>query len=121
MRRLKQSLSLFLCVVFGLSTVALNAQAVKHKKEVSLNRKTIKLTITKKGNKTSYPSAKIKLKKQKGVKIKKTKYKLIGSKKVVTVTKSGKITAKKTGSAKIKVTVKYTYKKRTKKKLLTAR
>lgn len=116
MRRLKQSLSLFLCVVFGLSTVALNAQAVKHKKEVSLNRKTIKLTITKKGNKTSYPSAKIKLKKQKGVKIKKTKYKLIGSKKVVTVTKSGKITAKKTGSAKIKVTVKYTYKKRTKKK-----
>ncbi len=88
------------------------------KKAVSLKKKSATLKIKTENGKKTYGSTTIKLKKAKGVSVKKVTYKS-SSKKVATVSKKGKVTAKKEGKAKITVKVKYKYKKKAKTKSLT--
>lgn len=91
-------------------------------KPVKLSQKVITLNIGKKGGKTTYGKARIKLKTAKGVKVKSIRYK-VKNKKIAKVNKKGTVTARKKGKTKITVTVKYTQKKklRTKKLSLTVK
>lgn len=114
------SVLLTLSIMLGAFTcAAVNTSAASKKTaKVSLKNKTTVLVISKKDGKTSYGSTKITLKKAKGVKLIKTTFK--SSKKAVAkVNKKGKVTALKTGSAKITVKVKYTFKKKSYKKTLS--
>ena len=70
------------------------------------------------GGVLKYGTSTISIKTSKGVKIKKVTYKS-KNKKIATVSKKGKVTAKKKGSTQIIATVKYTYKKKTYTKKLT--
>ncbi len=102
------------------AVVPMSASAAKKKAPaVSLKKKsaTLRITASKKG-KAVYGTTKIKLKKAKGVKITKTAFST-SNKKIAKVSKNGKVTAVKKGSAKIAVKVKYTLKKRSYKKTLS--
>ena len=100
-------------LIFGTLSVG-NAGAAKAVKPVSL--KESKLTL----NLSSKKTAKLEVKKASGVTIKKTTYKS-GDKKIVAVTKKGKVTAKDVGSTKITVTVKYKKKGKTDTKKLSCK
>lgn len=120
MKRIKKILCVLLCAILCASVFMVSAQAKKQKSKVSLNKKSITLRIVKNGNSKTRGSSKLKVKKLKGVTLKKVKYKST-NKKVASVTKSGKIMSKKNGSAKIKVSVKYLYKKKIKNSTLTCK
>lgn len=107
-----------LCVIIAGSVFTLGAQAAKQKSAVSLNKKSLTLSIVKNGKSYSYGTATLKVNKLKGVKLKSKKFSST-NKKVATVNKTGKITSKKSGSTKIKVVVKYTYKKKSKTRTLS--
>ena len=98
--------------------LAPSSEAEAAKADVSLSKTSVKLTISKKSGKTTYGTSKIKVKAKKGVKVKKVTYKS-GDSKIAKVDKKGKVTAKKAGSTKIKVTVKYKKMKKNLKKTLT--
>lgn len=89
-------------------------EAVAAAKKVSLKKSSFSLKITQNKKKVTYGTAQIKVKKSKGVKVKKVTYKS-EDKKIAKVSSKGKITAKKAGGTKVKVTVKYKYGKKTKK------
>ena len=81
-------------------------RAVAKKQEVSLKKSSVTLSIIQNKKKITRESAKIKVKKSKGVKIKKITYSVAKSK-IAKVSKSGKVTAKNAGATKITVKVKY--------------
>ncbi len=85
--------------------------------KVSLNKKSVSLTVAQNGEKITRGTATLKIKKSKKIKIKKTTYKVADTD-VATVNKSGKITAKSTGTTKVNVTVNYKLKKKSYKKTL---
>ena len=101
--------------------LASSQEAEAAKSDVKLAKASVNLTISKKGGKTIYGTAKIKVKAvKKGVKVKKVTYKSKNSK-IAKVDKKGKVKAKKAGSTTIKVTVKYRKKKKNLKKTLTCK
>ena len=114
----KQKVCVGLLILSLCAGVAPSYEAEAAKADVSLSKTSAKLTISKKNGKTTYGTAKIKVKAKKGVKVKKVTYKSQNSK-IAKVDKKGKVTAKKAGSTKIKVTVKYKKKKKALKKTLT--
>lgn len=77
-------------------------------KRVSLSKSSATLKITKKNGKSVFGTTAIKLSKIKGVKIVRTAY-ASTNRKVAVVDKSGKITARKKGTATIKVAVRFKY------------
>lgn len=113
----------FLCVLIsavmicGIFTSMSSSVFAAKKKAVRLKKSSAVISITQDNGKEKCGSVKIKLKKLKGVKIKKTTYKS-SNKDVAKVDKKGKVTAVKKGSATITVKVKYTYKKKTAKRNL---
>ncbi len=119
---MKRFLSILISAVMVASMFAslpLNTSAVQKKaKKVSLKKSSATLKISKKNGKTVYGKTTVKVKKAKGVKIKKITYKSSAAK-IAKVSKKGKVTAKSEGKAKIKVKVKYKYKKKSYKKTLT--
>lgn len=119
---MKKIISVLLSAVMvaGIFTsLPVNSFAAKKKaKPVSLKKTSVTLKISEKNGKKVYGTTKIKVKKAKGVKIKKTTYKSL-NKGIAKVSKKGKVTAKAHGNTKIKVKVKYKYKKRSYKKTLT--
>ena len=100
------------------SLPAASSAATKNKAAVSLKKKSAKLKITEKDGKAKFGSTTIKIKAAKCVKIKKTTFKSLDTK-IAKVNKSGKVTAKSRGTAKIAVKVKYTQSKKTKTQTLT--
>ncbi len=88
--------------------------------KVSLNKSGLALVIKVNGSEKTYGSQKLKVKKAKGVKIKKVTWKS-SSKKIVVVSSAGKVTAKQEGKATITANVKYVYKKKTKHKKVKCR
>ena len=85
--------------------------------QIKLKKKSATLSIIQDGAKIKTKTAKIQIKKKKGVKIKKIQY-ASQDKSVAKVSKKGVVTPKSIGLAKIKVSVKYRYKKKTKNKTL---
>ena len=106
---------LVLSLLFSVFSVEMQAQAATS--PVKLAKKELTLKIVAKDGKTSYGKATIKVKKSKGIKIKKTTFKS-KNKKIATVSKKGKVTAKKKGSTKISVKVTYLKKGKTNTKTL---
>lgn len=102
---------------FGSVPVIGGAEALAASGEVRLQKKSTTLTITQNGKKITRSTAKIRLKKAEGVKIKKTVYKAKDTS-VVKVNKSGKITPKNMGATTVSVRVRYRYHKKTKTKTL---
>lgn len=93
-----------ICIILSALTVCAAFSAVPcaaKGKAVSLKKSSATLAVSK--------TTKIRLKKKKGVKITSVRYKS-SKKSVAAVSKKGKITAKKAGSAKISVKVRYTLK-----------
>ena len=80
---------------------------------VKLKKKSATLTIKKTNKKTTYGTAKINVLYRQGAKAKKVTYKS-QNKKIATVSSQGKVKAKKKGSTKITVTVRYKKGRRTK-------
>lgn len=119
---MKRFLSILISAVMVASMFAslpLNTSAVQKKaKKVSLKKSSATLKISKKNGKTVCGKTTVKVKKTKGVKVKKITYKSSAAK-IAKVSKKGKVTAKSEGKAKIKVKVKYKYKKKSYKKTLT--
>lgn len=119
---MKKVISIILSAVMLTSiftALPLSSSAAKKKAEkVSLKKSSATLKISEKNGKKVYGAVTIKVKKAKGVKVNKITYKS-SNKKIAAVSKKGKVTAKKKGDTKIKVTVKYKYKKRSYKKTLT--
>lgn len=119
---MKRFLSILISAVMVASMFAslpLNTSAVQKKaKKVSLKKSSATLKISKKNGKTVCGKTTVKVKKAKGVKVKKITYKSSAAK-IAKVSKKGKVTAKSEGKAKIKVKVKYKYKKKSYKKTLT--
>ena len=116
---MKMKSKLIACVLsMALIVTAAPVDASAAAKPIKLAKKSVTLKITKKGGKTSYGKAKIKLKAAKGVKIKSTKYK-VKNKKIAKVNKKGVVTARKKGKTKIQATVKYIYKNKTQKQKLS--
>lgn len=110
---MKRFLSLLITVVMitGIfSSVPLTSYAVK-KEKVGLKKSSATIYISVYNGKASYGTTTIKVKKAKGVSVKKTTFKS-SDKKTATVNKKGKVTAVKKGKAKISVKVKYRYKKK---------
>jgi serine protease inhibitor len=95
-----------------------SSAVLKKAKKVSLKKSSATLKISKKNGKNVYGKTTVKVKKTKGVKVKKITYKSSAAK-IAKVSKKGKVTAKSEGKAKIKVKVKYKYKKKSYKKTLT--
>lgn len=118
MKRRKKILAYALTAALVTGTVPVEASAAA--KPVKPVKSSVTLKITNQGGKTTYGSKKITLKRVKGVKIKSTKYKL-SNKKIAKVNKKGVVTAKKAGSAKLKITVTYIQKKKTHKEKLTVK
>lgn len=116
----KQKLCACLLMFSLCAGLAPSQEAEAAKADVKLVKTSVKLTIRKKSGKTTYGTAKIKVKAKKGVKVKKVTYKSKNSK-IAKVDKKGKVTAKKIGSTKIRVTVKYKKKKKNLKKTLTCK
>lgn len=107
---MKRFISTLLSVVMLLGVFSISPIGVfAAKKRVSLKKSSVTIRVG--------DSSTIKVKKAKGVKLKKVTYKS-SDKKIVKVTKKGKVTAKKKGTAAVTVKVKYTYKKKTYKKSL---
>ncbi len=108
----------FLCVIIsavmicGIFTSMPSSVFAAKKKAIRLKKSSATINITLDNGKQKYGSTNIKLKKLKGVKIKKTTYKS-SNKDVAKVNKKGKVTAVKKGSATVTVKVKYKYKKKT--------
>lgn len=119
---MKKVISIVLSAVMLTSiftALPLSSSAAKKKTaKVSLKKSSATLKISEKNGKKVYGAVTIKVKKAKGVKVNKITYKS-SNKKIAAVSKKGKVTAKKKGDTKIKVTVKYKYKKRSYKKTLT--
>lgn len=103
MKRKIKLLAFLLAAIWVVSSTPATAEAAT---PVKLSKSSVTLNITKDDKKTTYGTSTIKIKKSKGVKIKKTTYKS-ANKKIATVSKKGKVTAKKKGSTKITVAVKY--------------
>ncbi|MBO6108174.1 MAG: hypothetical protein J6P16_02085 [Eubacterium sp.] len=111
--------------LFGLvlSGTALPAADMSYSSEaasakVSLKKKTASLVVTQNKNKRTYGKTRIKVKKAKGVKIKKITYRSNDTT-VAKVNKKGIVTAKSMGAAGIRVRVKYIYKNKVRKTNLT--
>ena len=98
--------------------IALSISATASK--VKLNKKSVTLTISLKNGKTVYGTTNLKIQTVKGIKITKVTYKSANSK-IVSVSKKGKLTAKKKGSTKVTAKVKYKYKKRNYSNTLTCK
>lgn len=110
---MKKLISVFLSlIIFAGVVTSLPLVSFAAKKKVSLKKSSVTLKISDKKGKTIYGTTAIKLKKAKGVSVKKVTYKS-SDKKTAAVSSKGKVVAKKKGSAKIKVTVKYKFKKKT--------
>lgn len=115
----KKILSFLVTVVAVLvMTASFNVTAsAKAKAKVKVSPSTVKITITKnQTGKVQYGKKTIKVSPVKGYKVKKVSYKVV-NKNVATVSKKGVVTAKKAGTTKVNVTVKYKANK--KKKVLT--
>lgn len=115
MKKAKTILAFLLAIVIVVSGTQIKAEASSVNAQnttvavpVKLSKSSVTLKITKNGKKTAYGTKTIKVKKSKDIKIQKVTYKS-ANKKIATVSKKGKITAKRKGSTKITVTV--TYKK----------
>ena len=102
---------------FGPNPVTEGTEAKAASGEVRLQKKSTTLTIKQDGKKIIKDAAKIRVKKAKGVKLKKIVY-YIGDAKVVKVHKSGKVTPKAMGATTVSVKVKYRYHNKTKTKTL---
>lgn len=116
---MKKLLSVMLSVLIftgAFTALPMNASAASRK--VKLKKSSATLKITKKNGKNSFGKITIKLKKSKGVTVKKKSFKSSNAK-IAKVSNKGVVTAKKKGSANIYVKVKYTFKKRTYSKKLT--
>lgn len=111
--RTKRYLSILLVVVLVIGMFSVQAEAAT---PIKLAKKSVTLKIVKTGKKTTYGKSTIKVKKSKGIKVKKTTYKS-KNKKIATVSKKGVVTAKKKGNTTITVTVRY--QKKVKKKWKT--
>ncbi|MBQ6537416.1 MAG: hypothetical protein IJL75_00755 [Eubacterium sp.] len=101
--------------VAGVNVASNTDVAMAKSNEVSLKKKSCKLTIKQNGAQITKDSAKIALKKKKGVKIKKITY-LNSDNSIAKVNKKGKVTPKSKGASDVTVSVKYRYKKKTKTK-----
>ncbi len=103
----------FSLLLSGVSVTTPCTQTASAKKasQVSLAKKKFSLTVKQNADKITNSTAKIKVKKKKGVKIKKLSYNS-DSFSVAGVNNSGKITAYGKGTTVITVKVKYTYKKK---------
>lgn len=119
---MKKLISVLICAIIATSSFAVIPTGVyAASKDVSLKKTSATLKIKKENGKNVFGTTKIKIKKAKGVKITKKSFK-ISKKSIAKVSKTGKVTAKKQGSAKIIVSVKYklkgdTYKSKLKFKL----
>lgn len=112
------SLLLTTTVIFNiLALMPTGVFASKKTKHISLKKSSVTLKINENKNNTVYGKADIKLKKLKDVTLKKVTYKS-SDKKVASVSKKGRVTAKAKGKAKITVKVSYVYKKKAYKKSL---
>lgn len=110
---MKKIISIILSAIMVASVfTVVPLESMAAKKKVSLKKASATLKITKKNKKNVYGSTTIKVKKVKGVTIKKKTFKS-ANKKIAKVSSKGKVVAKKKGNTKIKVTVKYKYKKKT--------
>ena len=109
MKRKIKLLAFLLAAIWVVSSTPATAEAAT---PVKLSKSSVTLNITENDKKTTYGTSTIKIKKSKGIKIKKTAYKS-ANKKIATVSKKGKVTAKKKGSTKITVAVKYKKGKKT--------
>lgn len=120
------TVSIFLSLAVLLSgtgvepTGAVSTAKTSKTAKVSLAKKNLSLTILQNAEKVTKGTAKIKVKKKKGVKIKKITY-LSLEKRIAKVNQSGKVTAEKMGATKIVVSVKYRFKKKTVTKNLTCK
>lgn len=92
MKKWMKRLAVMLAVILALNIVP--RQTIAKTNPVTLEKAVITLKITEKSGKTKYPTAKIKVKKADGVKVKKITYQS-ANKKIATVNKKGKVTAKK--------------------------
>lgn len=113
----------FICILISAIMVAsvftaLPLSAAAATRRVSLKKSSATLKLTKKNGKTVRGTTTIKVSKLKGVSIKKVTYRSSDSK-IAAVNKNGKVTARKKGTAKITVAVKFTYKKHTVRKNMT--
>ncbi len=111
------SLALTFALIISLAYVTPAINSTDAATKVSLSKKSISLTVAQDKENISYGSASIKVKKGRKVKIKNTTYKM-DNPDVATVNKNGKVTAKKTGTTKLSVTVRYKLKKKSYKKTL---
>jgi putative endopeptidase len=118
MKKRKQIIAYLLSVSMLAVSLPQNAQAAA--KPVKAVKSSLSLKITQKGKKTTYGTAKIKLKTAKGVRIKSTKYR-VKNKKIAKVSQKGKVTARKQGKTKVTVTVKYQQKKKMQTKKITVK
>lgn len=118
MKKIVSLLLSSLMVISIFASLPINTFAVKNTKKVSLKKSRATLKISKKNGKTVYGTTKIKVKKAKGVTLKKVTYKSL-KKSVASVSKKGKVTAKAKGKTSVKVKVAYKFKKRAYKKTLT--
>ncbi len=116
---MKKLISILLSVIMvtGIFT-SLPLSSFAAAKKVRLKKSSATLKIAEKKGKAVYGKTSVKVKKSKGLKVKKITYKS-SDKKIASVSKKGKVTAKAKGSTKIKVKVKYTYKNRSRKASLT--
>ena len=114
------SILLSVCLLAGIFTSMPTSYFAAKKKaqRVSLKKKSVTIKIIESENNIAYGITSVKIKKAKGVTIKKITYKST-NKKIAKVNKKGVVTAVKKGTAKIKAIVKYKFKKRNYTKKLT--
>ena len=119
---MKKFISILISAVMVASiftSLPVNTFAAKKKAQrVSLKKKSVTIKIIESENNIAYGITSVKIKKAKGVTIKKITYKST-NKKIAKVNKKGVVTAVKKGTAKIKAIVKYRFKKRNYTKKLT--
>ncbi|MBQ5347933.1 MAG: Ig-like domain-containing protein, partial [Ruminococcus sp.] len=119
---MKKFISILISAVMVASiftSLPVNTFAAKKKAQrVSLKKKSVTIKIIESENNIAYGITSVKIKKAKGVTIKKITYKST-NKKIAKVNKKGVVTAVKKGTAKIKAIVKYKFKKRNYTKKLT--
>ena len=119
---MKKFISILISAVMVASiftSLPVNTFAAKKKAQrVSLKKKSVTIKIIESEKNIAYGKTSVKIKKAKGVTIKKITYKST-NKKIAKVNKKGVVTAVKKGTAKIKAIVKYKFKKRNYTKKLT--
>ena len=109
---MKKIISVLISAVMVMSIFSsLPAGVFAASKKVSLKKTSATLKITKKKGKTTFGSAKIKVKKAKGVRIAKITYNSKNAK-IAKVTKKGKVKAVSAGKTKVIVKVKFSFKKK---------